>query len=84
MESEREERERTSRTWMPLSSVSFHVLPTEKEPLVFSFDLCMKPVLSVAPGEKVSRGGMEEGSTDGRGGCSVASFPGLRPRPPRS
>lgn len=36
---------------MPLSSASFQVFPTEKEPLVFSFDLWMKPVLSAAPGK---------------------------------
>lgn len=41
---------------MPLSSASFHVFPTEKEPLVLSFDLCMKPVLSVAPGGSVRTG----------------------------
>lgn len=35
---------------MPLSSVSFQVFPTENVPFVLSFDLCMKPELSDAPG----------------------------------
>lgn len=66
MEGKRGGRELTLTIWIPLSSASFHVLPTEKVPLVLSFDLCMKPELSVAPGMKMSRYEMEEGDTDGR------------------
>lgn len=33
----------TFKTSSPLSSTSFHVLPTEKEPLLFSFALWMNP-----------------------------------------
>lgn len=58
-------RGRTERTCMPLSSASFQVFPTEKEPLVLSFDLCMKPVLSVAPGWRIRRVRVEERARTG-------------------